>query len=180
MQQHDPARPMCSTRPYLAALISAALLLPTTGMAADLFRSDAATLLRTDRATADVFGGYLSGQGREYVSNIPFRNDRLSQLNWRIDNAFVVGGRLAFSPFEGVTLRLRGWVNVTDNSTIDDYDWLAGYAGFNSWTDWSHHPNTNLAKAWQGDVSGAYRWWQDDDLALTAIGGYRYLTMKWN
>jgi plasminogen activator len=176
---------MFSTRPSLvasigAALIGAALLLPSAGQAADLFHSDAAALLRTERLTIEAFGGYLTGQGREYVNNIPSGTDRLSQLNWRIDNAFVVGGRMAVSPVEGLTLRARGWVHVKSNSTIDDYDWLAGYVGFNSWTHWSHHPDTELANAWQGDVSAAYRWWQDEDLALTAIGGYRYMTMKWD
>ena len=176
---------MCSTRPSLVALISAALvgavlILPSAGQAADLFRSDAAALLRTERLTIEAFGGYLTGQGREYVSNAPFSNDKLSQLNWRIDNAFVVGGRMAVSPVEGLTLRARAWVHVASNNTMDDYDWLAGYVGFNSWTHWSHSTDTDIAKAWQGDVSAAYRWWQDEDLALTVIGGYRYMTMKWN
>jgi plasminogen activator len=180
MQQRGPAKPMCSKRPYLATLVSAALLLPSVGTAADLFKSDAATLLRTDRMTIEAFGGYLTGQGREYVSNAPSSQDKLSQLNWRIDNAFVVGGRMAVSPIEGLTLRARGWIHVKSSNTMDDYDWLAGYLGFNSWTDWSHHTDTDMAKAWQGDVSAAYRWWQDEDLAFSVIGGYRYMTMKWN
>src|SRR5262245_60256293 len=140
MQQRNLAKSMPSTRPFLAALFSATLLVPGAVEAADLFQSDAATLLRTERLTIEAFGGYLTGQGREYVSNAPFSNDKLSQLNWRIDNAFVVGGRMAVSPVEGLTLRARGWVHVASKNTMDDYDWLAGYVGFNSWTDWSHSP----------------------------------------
>jgi plasminogen activator len=180
MQQRDPAKPMCSKRPFLAVLIGIAVLFPGAGTAADLFKGDAATLLRTERMTIEAFGGYLTGQGREYVSNAPFSQDKLSQLNWRIDNAFVVGGRMAVTPIDGLTLRARGWIHVKSDTTMDDYDWLAGYLGFNSWTHWSHHPDTQMAKGWQGDISAAYRWYEDEDLVFTAIGGYRYMTMKWN
>jgi plasminogen activator len=63
---------------------------------------------------------------------------------------------------------------------MNDFDWLAGFHGQDSWTHWSTHPDTKLAKALQGDVSAAASFYGDDSFGLSAIAGYRYMTMKWD
>lgn len=156
------------------SFVSVTALLATldTASAADLFQSDPATLLRTETFTAEAFVGHLTSRAGEYVYNVYGSGQKVSQLDWKGDGT-VVGARLAYSPFDWLTLRVRGWTLVASDGHLTDLDWLAGYFGRSSWTHISDSPDTR-AKAWQGDVSVAVPLMGDDGLNLFAIGGYRY------
>jgi plasminogen activator len=147
------------------------------GVAADLFGGDVAPLLRTETLAVEATVGYLRGTSREYVYDA--RGAKLSQLNWRIDNGSVAGGRVTFRPLDWLSVRARGWTKIDADSMMKDYDWLAGYIGFESWTHRSVHPDTDLTKAMQGDLSVAAWFWEDQGFSVGAIAGYRYMTMKW-
>lgn len=129
---------------------------------------------------AEVFAGYLTGQSREYVYNVPGDRSKLSQLNWRINGALVLGGRLSYQPLDWLTLRGSGWASVSSRNSMDDFDWLFGYNGFNSWSDWSHHEQTKMPTAVQTDVGVAGEFWRRSGASLSALGGYRFQEMKWN
>ncbi len=162
----------------LAALAAVfGLPAPSDGLAADLFGADVAPLLRTETFAVEATVGYLRGTSREYVYNSG--GEKVSQLDWRIDKAAVAGGRLTFRPLEWLSVRARGWTNIDAESMMRDYDWLAGYHGFDSWTHRSVHPDTDLTRAMQGDLSVAAWFWEDQGFALSAIAGYRYMTQKW-
>ena len=103
---------------------------------------------------------------------------RLSELKWDVANAAVVGGRVAYRPVDWLTLRVRGWATVAADSKVRDYDWLAGFTGFNSYTDVSIHPDTLTPQLWSGDISAAVAYYQDKDLSLTVIGGFRHYEAK--
>jgi outer membrane protease len=149
--------------------------------AADLWNDNAGALLRTETISAEVNAGYLTGTSKEYVYDTSISNHpKLSQLTWSLGNALAVGGRFAIKPLDWLTIRARGWSTVTSDGSMRDYDWLAGYGGFQSFTHYSYSPDTVAAKAWQADVSLAAAFYQDDELALTAIAGFRHLTTKWN
>lgn len=163
----------------LLAALGLALAGSGTAAAADLFNSEPAALLRSERFTAEAFAGYLSGTAREYVYNAgSARHEKLSQLDWRT-NAFALGARVAYRPTDWLTARVRGWSTVAGSSDMTDYDWRGGYHGMNSWSDRSVSP-TNTAKAWQLDGSFAATVYDHGDLAFSAIAGYRYMTTKWN
>jgi len=167
------------TRFILVAGSATALLLSTAhhGFAADLFGDEVAPLLRSDTLALEASLGYLRGTSKEYVYNA--RGGKLSQLDWRIDGAAVGGGRLTFRPLEWLSVRARAWATIDADNMMKDYDWFAGYLGFNSWTHRSVHPDTELTKGMQGDLSVAAWFWEDRGFALSAIAGYRYMTMKW-
>lgn len=162
-----------------AAALLAAALVPAPASAADLFEAEPAALLRSETFSGEAFVGHLSATAREYVYAVPGDHSKVSQLDWRIDNALAVGGRLTFRPLDWLSVRARGWATVADDSSMTDYDWLAGYQGPASWTHRSIHPDTRLARAVQGDVSVAARFWDTGDTHLSVIGGYRHLNMKW-
>lgn len=169
-----------SNRLPLAAL---AVVVLATGRAhaADLWAADAGSLLRTETISAEVSAGYLTGMSKEYVYDVSrVGSPKLSQLNWDLGNSFAVGGRVAWRPLDWLTFRGRGWATVASDSNMTDYDWLYGYAGMNSWSHKSESPNTDVAKAWQADASVAATYYEADDLALTAIAGYRHYTAKFN
>lgn len=147
------------------------------GRAADLFNDDVRTVLRTETLSVDAFAGYATGNSTEYVYQ-PGTNARVSQLKWDIAGAAVAGGRVAFQPLDWLTVRLRGWASVDADSKMRDYDWLAGFYGAKSFTHVSIHPDTVTPQLWQGDASVAVSYWQDGDVNLTAIGGYRHYEAK--
>lgn len=146
--------------------------------AADLFAEDAAEVLRGDTFSGEVFTGYLRTEVREYVNDVGTRA-RVSQLNWSTDAA-VVGGRVAIQPLDWLAIRGRGWAAVASSAEMRDYDWLYGYYGKDSWSHYSHSPNTRTPKAWQLDISAAATFYQDEDVKVYAIAGYRALTLKSN
>ncbi|HEX2724466.1 MAG TPA: omptin family outer membrane protease [Beijerinckiaceae bacterium] len=152
----------------------------SSAQAADPISERHAVWQIADQVSAELFGGYLTGMSRELVYNVPGDGSKLSQLNWQIDHAFVLGGALGYRPWNWLELRARGWAHVSSDNAMDDFDWLFGFNGFDSWSDLSHHDDTRLAKAFQVDVSAAARVFKSGPLSVSALGGYRFLTMKWN
>lgn len=128
--------------------------------------------------TVEPFLGYLRGTSGETVYDLRDPRAKVSQLDWAV-NALAVGGRVAMRPVDGLTVRGRAWATVASSGEMTDYDWFGGYFGRDSWTHRSHHPATDLGKAWQGDVSAALTLYGDGELALTAIGGYRHYDVKY-
>jgi outer membrane protease len=119
----------------LALVAGAAIALSTAGasvgVAADLFGDQVGTLLRTDILAVEASVGYIRGTSREYVYDA--RGAKLSQLDWRVDHGAVAGGRLTFRPLGWLSVRARGWTKVDADNLMKDYDWFAGYLGFDSW-----------------------------------------------
>jgi plasminogen activator len=170
------------TFPLLAVL---GLCGVTTARAADLdydylrgAEYDTAPIVQTQTFAAELFVGYVAGRAHEYV-NVVGGQGRVSQLNWDT-NSLAIGGRVAFSPFEDVTFRARGWTAAFSGGAMEDYDWLNGYNGASSWTHYSQSPNAKPSTMWQADASAAVTFYQDEDTAFYAIGGYRYFTFKSN
>jgi plasminogen activator len=122
--------------------------------------------------------GYLNGESGEYVYGDA--GQKVSQLDWKIDNALIIGGDLSYRATDWLSLRAGGWTTLASGNTMDDRDWLLGYNGFDSWTHWSHHPNTDLSKAFQIDVSAAAKFAEYNNLQFNALLGYRFKNMKWD
>ncbi len=158
------------------------LLAPSTGLAADVATRAAPVAAGGPGSgiSAEVFGGYLTGAAGEYVYNVPGDGGKISQLNWQIDNAAIVGARIAFQPRDWLSLRASGWSAVASDNAMDDFDWLAGYQGFDSWTHWSHSSRTSFALAYQLDLGGAVRIHAEGPLEINALAGYRFMTFKMN
>lgn len=145
----------------------------------DLFGDDVTSLLRTSLLAVEVSTGYISGRARETVYYDTAAERKLSQLNWDIRHAFIVGGRVVVQPTSRIAVRARGWVSVDDQSKMKDFDWLAGYFGDSSWTHRSIHPDTELTRAYQADISIAGLIWGTGDASISALAGYRHTSMKW-
>jgi plasminogen activator len=169
-------------RPFGTAMTAllAASALAAPAHAADPVAERRAAWQLTHQVSAELFGGYLTGMSRELVYNVPGDGSKLSQLNWQIDHAFVLGGALTYQPWDWLGLRARGWAHVGSDNAMDDFDWLFGFNGFDSWSDLSRHDDTRLAKAFQVDASASLRFFESGPVSVSALGGYRFLTMKWN
>lgn len=154
--------------------VAAVMLGPTAAAASGLWGPGPETVLPTTETVAiEPFVGYLRGTAGEYVYSPTNPKQKVSQLDWAV-NGLAVGGRIAFRPFNGVTIRGRGWATVASGGgEMTDFDWLLGYFGKDSWTHRSHHPDTKFGDSWQADISAAVTLWGEEDLAVTAIGGFR-------
>jgi outer membrane protease len=147
-----------------------------------------ATTVFIERFSAELYGGYLKGQSREFVYDAA-TGHRISELIWSIDNAYVVGLSLALRPIERLKISVGGWIPVSSGNTMDDYDWLV--TGFDDWSDWSHHTDTKLHQAYMIDTRAAFTLaslkrkpdasnpWQIRHASLDLIGGYRWFKLDW-
>src|SRR4051812_35192794 len=105
---------------------------PITVRAADLSEARPIPVLTSSGISAELFAGRLRGQSRELVYNVPGDRSKLSQLNWQIDSAAVIGGAIYYQIPHGFELKARGWVHASSDNRLDDFDWLSGYRGFES------------------------------------------------
>jgi outer membrane protease len=130
--------------------------------------------------TVEPFVGYLRGTSTENVYDPTNKKNKISQLDWNVQ-AVTLGGRVAFQPFDGLTIRGRFWAAISSDADMTDRDWLLlnGYQGRDSWTHQSLHPDTRVPKAWQADVSAAYTFYDAGDLAVSGLAGFRHYNVKY-
>jgi outer membrane protease len=131
-----------------------------------------------ESVSVEPFVGYLRGTSTENVYDPTSRRYKVSQLDWNVD-AVTVGGRVALRPLDGLTLRGHFWTAVASDGAMTDRDWLGGSQGSNNWTHRSIHPDTRIPKAWQADVSAAYAFYQDNDVAVAALAGFRHYEVRY-
>ena len=162
---------------FLALGIASLWALPAAAHAAHPTVTDSAPITRSSSFEAGLFTGYLAGTAREYVyygNNGP----KLSQLNWRIDNAATVGLNLAYRPVDWLTIRGQAWTVVASNGRMTDYDWTMRPLGIDDWTDRSISPLRRMNRTYGADLGVAARFHQSGNWSLDALAGVRYLTMK--
>lgn len=133
-----------------------------------------------ETVTIEPFVGYLRGTSTENVYDPANKKSKISQLDWNAQ-ALTLGGRAAWRPLDGLTVRGRFWTAVSSDADMTDRDWmlLYGYQGRDSWTHQSLHPDTKVPKAWQGDISAAYTFIEAGDVAIAALAGYRHYEVKY-
>ena len=118
--------------------------------------------------------GLLNGQSQEKVYDL---GDKVSQLNWDIEQVPTLHLGLALHPLEWLTLDARGWTRMSGgNSHMQDYDWEGGS---DSWAHFSDHPDTRLKRAWQADVSATAWAIKRKDIAVGALAGYQHTRFDW-
>lgn len=82
-----------------------------------------------------------------------------------------------YQPLPWLSVNASGWTAIRPgNSRMTDYDWL--YED----EDWSHrsiHPDTQLDKAYQAEVSGTLWALQDQDVGLGVTLGYQVNRFQW-
>lgn len=133
-----------------------------------------------ETVVVEPFVGYLRGTSTENIYDPTNKKNKVSQLDWNVQ-APTVGGRVAFRPFDGLTVRGHVWTAIAGDGNMRDRDWLwtDGYQGASSWTHESLHPNTKVPKAWQADTSLSYTLIDAGDVAVTGIAGYRHYNVKY-
>jgi len=116
----------------------------------------------------------VNGEANEYV----YWGDHVaSRLIWSIDALRLVGLGVCVRPAARLELRAEtGWSTSAGESTMDDYDWqVEGW----DWTDWSHHDDTEVTKAFTWEMSGSYAFLPRDRFRWKWTIGYRHDRWMW-
>lgn len=168
------------------AVAAAVLMSLGVGTArADGYASDktAAPLQIVKGIEVEAALGIMQGEANEFV----YRPDgsKLSQLVWAFDNNLVFKGGIAVRPWSWLAVGARFTTNITDGSTMDDYDWYrpsepsyedcATSGGFCH----SHHPDTTLESYLSVDAYIAGTFYRNQWIALTALAGYKRDSQSW-
>ena len=126
--------------------------------------------------------GVMQGEANEYV----YRQDgsKLSQLVWAFDNDLVFKGGIAVRPWSWLAVGARFVTNITDGSTMDDYDWYRpdepDYSDCPNGHCHSHHPDTQLDSYLSVDAYLAATFFRNNWITLNALAGYKRDSQSWN
>ncbi len=131
----------------------------------------------TVKFSVGVGAGYLTGESTELVYWPSAGNHKASELTWQIDSLYMVNVSAGLDIVEDWFVNVDGWFRLADGEgTMDDYDWVT-VGG--PWTDWSHHEDTDVTKASIIDISGGWRFMNNDDFSVSAIFGYKRENYNW-
>lgn len=124
---------------------------------------------RLNGFSINAAAGYLGGESNEYVYDEMGR--KLSELNWKINGAAIIKGEVNVDFLPWLTGNARGWSTLdSSNALMDDYDWMN--PAQSGWTDWSHHPDTDLNYANNMDFNLRGWFLQKPNYKLGATAGY--------
>lgn len=128
----------------------------------------------TDRLSVDGYLGYLTGESTEKVYDA--NGARESRLDWKIDDALIVGTRVNYRATNWLAFELGGWTSLAADATMDDYDWLL--QDRKGWSDWSHHKDTDLTRAFEVDFAARGRVLERDGYWIDGLLGYQLRNYK--
>ncbi|HEY7749003.1 MAG TPA: omptin family outer membrane protease [Aestuariivirgaceae bacterium] len=121
--------------------------------------------------------GWLTGRSHEFVYD---GDDKISELIWELDDAFVVGVDLSVPLVPALTLNLRGWIGGHIEAYMEDYDWMALDYGVTDWTHLSQHDDTELDHFARIDASLQYDFLSNNILTIGGLAGLRLTEMQWS
>ena len=124
--------------------------------------------------SAEAYLGHLSGESHESVYN---DGERVSRLDWKINDALVLGTRLSYQVTGWLALDAGGWTSLAADSTMTDYDWL--WSDRDTWSDRSIHPQTDLRRAFEVDLAARARMLEREGFWLDGLVGYQLRNYQW-
>ncbi len=120
---------------------------------------------------------YLNGDATELVYDAD-TGRKISELQWGLDNVYMLNVGAAVSPLSWLTLSADFWINLNKgDGDMDDYDFLAtNYSGY---THWSHHDDTDLEQGLMLDLNAAFTFYSFGETSFNGIVGYKYDNWEW-
>ena len=131
----------------------------------------------TRRVKTGLTTGWLGAKSGEYVYD-PDSDKKISELQWKVNNAPIIQGDISWDALSWLTLGARGWTTLSHSGGyMDDYDWLT--PGQSGWSHWSTHPNTRLNYGNEFDLSATGWLLNSGQYALGAVVGYQQTRFSW-
>lgn len=149
-----------------------------TAFAGGSVKNDEYREYKTERISAEIALGVMTGKASELVFDP--NAALISKLIWKYDSNVMLSGGLAITPFQRFTIGLRGRINLTGNSTMDDFDFPGSACGIAGPLCQSHHENTMLERSTSVDLFAAHPVYQTGSLKLSGVVGYRWDHSAWD
>ncbi|WP_376786751.1 omptin family outer membrane protease [Atlantibacter hermannii] len=153
-----------------------ALSVPVTfssvaGMQDDIFTPE--------KVSAGINLGALSGQTKERVYAPEEGGRKVSQLNWKYNNAAILKGSMDWDLMPRISLGASGWTTLASRGgNMNDYDWES--SSQKEWTDHSSHPNTQLNYANEFDVNAKGWLFNEPEWRIGVLAGYQESRYSFN
>lgn len=166
----------------LIILLGAVLLLPATALSTmqPQKQLEKETTININQKVLVVSGrmslNLLHGESGEYVYE-PSRNHKLSELQWQIEDVYMLGLGGSISPLAWLKLNADLWFKLNKGSgNMDDFDW---YIENFQYTDWSHHENVDLTRGVMFDINAEMTFYEYMANRFYGIVGFKYDTWEW-
>jgi len=158
---------------YLTAAILSMAAAPTMVLA-----ETESNWFSPEKVTVGLSLGQLQGEAKERVYDPEEGGRRVSQLNWKYNNAAIIKGDFAwdFSPW--ASLGFNGWTTLASSgAAMDDYDWLD--TSQSQWSHWSTHPETKLNYANEFDINMKGWLLNEEQYRVGIMAGYQQSSFSW-
>lgn len=170
---------------YIRKCQGAALLLLTGIAAAGPALADGYEAAKTAAPLTIVKGieveaglGFMQGEANEYVYRP--NGSKISQLVWAFDNDLVFKGGIAVRPWSWLAVGARFITNVTDGSTLDDYDWIPETEPGGCPGGFCHSRSTDTEVSYLSvDAYAAATFYQQRWGSISALAGYKRDSATW-
>ena len=156
----------------------------TTPIAISSFASTETLSFTPDNINADISLGTLSGKTKERVYLAEEGGRKVSQLDWKFNNAAIIKGAINWDLMPQISIGAAGWTTLgSRGGNMVDRDWMDS-SNPGTWTDESRHPDTQLNYANEFDLNikgwllnepnyrlGLMAGYQESRYSFTARGG---------
>lgn len=124
------------------------------------------------KVSGNIGLGTLSGKTKERVYHPHEGGRKLSQLDWKYNNAAIVKGSLDWDVMPWISVGASGWTTIASRgSFMKNTDWID--KSKQEWTDQSKHPNTRLNFANEYDLSVKGWFLNEPDYRYGVMIGYQ-------
>ncbi|HAJ5871790.1 TPA: omptin family outer membrane protease OmpT, partial [Escherichia coli] len=125
----------------------------TTPIAISSFASTETISFTPDNINADISLGTLSGKTKERVYLAEEGGRKVSQLDWKFNNAAIIKGAINWDLMPQISIGAAGWTTLgSRGGNMVDQDWMDS-SNPGTWTDESRHPDTQLNYANEFDLN---------------------------
>ncbi|EHJ8506517.1 omptin family outer membrane protease [Salmonella enterica subsp. diarizonae serovar 47:k:z53:[z84]] len=105
------------------------------------------------KISTDISLGTLSGKTKERVYDADEGGRKVSQLDWKYNNAAIIKGALTWDIMTWISVGASGWTTIDSRrGYMTDTDWL-DVSKPHEWTHYSWHPKTRLNFANEFDLN---------------------------
>ncbi len=127
----------------------------------------------TEKIDAEMSMGTLSGKTKERVYEPDEGGRKISQLDWRYNNAAIIKGAVNWNVMDRISVGASGWSTLDSRGAdMTDRDW-ADSRNPGQWTDESSHPGTRLNYANEYDLFIKAWLLNETDYRLGMMAGYQ-------
>jgi len=127
--------------------------------------------------TGRISAGYLIGEADELVYWPAGSDTQLSELNWTMENVFMVGAGITIQPSSW--LKFNADISVAANegsNEMDDFDWMYTTT---DWSHWSHHTDVDLTKGSIFDINAELTFFRYHETSFSGLLGYKRDNWEW-